>query len=539
MSVLFTSISEGNPVKPGDAEALIQPLGLTIDPKESSDFQTLLAAVHDCAEDVAALPDYQPVSDTAKYPRENVRRCGEEEQVFGQAWSHKFLIRGNPQGGVMAGKSVSLKDVIAVAGVPQLLGSDITPAWTPSTDATVVTRLLDAGADIHGTSTCENYCHSTSSYTSAQGTVENPHATGYSAGGSTSGGAALVSAGLVDVTIGGDQGGSIRVPAALCGCVGLKPTHGRVPYTGISSGDALVDHAGPLARTTREVAACLDAISGYDGIDDRSLASPKPGSTKFAAAIEETPGRLDGQRIGILKEGFEHSAVDSNVRESVSIAARKFEDLGAIVEEVSLPDHLHGPALWTILSRIAGAQTLLGHNTGRRGLCMTEAEQSRLPWTDEGFQRAFPSTKNVIINGLYLMSRFPNIYGKTVNIGRQVSDKYQALFEKYDALVMPTTPVVAPKNGKRGLPLESLKPSMGLTINTAVFNVTGHPAMSIPVGFAPAKDNEQVMLPVGMQIVGGLWQEEKILQVGHAWETNFDWKKVQHSTVKNQRPLKR
>lgn len=231
--------------------------------------------------------------------------------------------------------------------------------------------------------------------------------------------------------------------------------------------------------------------------------------------------------------------MDSNVRESVSIAARKFEDLGAIVEEVSLPDHLHGPALWTILSRIAGAQTLLGHNTGRRGLCMTEAEQSRLPWTDEGFQRAFPSTKNVIINGLYLMSRFPNIYGKTVNIGRQVSDKYQALFEKYDALVMPTTPVVAPKNGKRGLPLESLKPSMGLTINTAVFNVTGHPAMSIPVGFAPAKDNEQVMLPVGMQIVGGLWQEEKILQVGHAWETNFDWKKVQHSTVKNQRPLKR
>jgi amidase len=158
------------------------------------------------------------VSDTAKYPRENVRRCGEEEQAFGQAWSHKFLIRGNPQGGVMAGKSVSLKDVIAVAGVPQLLGSDITPAWTPSTDATVVTRLLDAGANIHGTSTCENYCHSTSSYTSAQGTVENPHATGYSAGGSTSGGAALVSAGLVDVTIGGDQGGSIRVPAALCGC---------------------------------------------------------------------------------------------------------------------------------------------------------------------------------------------------------------------------------------------------------------------------------------------------------------------------------
>ena len=193
-------------------------MGLTIDPNESSDFHTLLAAVHDCAEGVNALPDYQPVPNKTKYPRENVRRCTAEEQVFGQAWSHKFLIRGNPEGGVLAGKSVSVKDVVAVADVPQLLGSDVTPAWTPSTDATVVTRLLDAGADIHGTSTCEHYCHSTSSYTSAQGIIENPHAPGYSAGGSTSGGAALVSGGLVDITIGGDQGGSIRVPAALCGC---------------------------------------------------------------------------------------------------------------------------------------------------------------------------------------------------------------------------------------------------------------------------------------------------------------------------------
>ncbi|KAL4936571.1 hypothetical protein BDV06DRAFT_233308 [Aspergillus oleicola] len=534
MSVFFSSISETNPVQPGDAEALLAPLGITISPDESSDFNTLLAALHDCAENVLALPDYQPIPDVNKYPRENVRRCTEEEQVLGHAWSHKFLIRGNPNGGSLAGKSISLKDVIAVAGVPQLLGSDITPAWTPSTDATVVTRVLDAGANIVGTSTCENYCHSTSSYTSAQGVVENPHAMDYSAGGSTSGGAALVAAGLVDITIGGDQGGSIRVPAALCGCVGLKPTHGRVPFTGISSGDALVDHAGPLARTTHEAATCLDVISGYDGIDDRSLASPAPGSTRFAEALlQERSGRLDCFKVGILKEGFEHPLVDPRIKTLVRTAAKNLANLGATVEEVSLPEHIHGPALWTILSRIAGTQTLLGHNTGRRGLCMTEAEQSRLPWTDEGFQRAFPSTKNVLINGLYLMSRFPNIYGRALNVGRRVSDQYQAIFEKYDVVVMPTTPVVAPKHGKRGLPLESLQPSMGLTVNTAIFNVTGHPAMSIPVGFAPAKDDERVMLPVGMQIVGGLWQEEKILRVGHAWESCFDWREIRYSRDSN------
>ncbi|KAJ5104564.1 Amidase [Penicillium alfredii] len=526
MSVLFTSISDDNPVKLDDAQSLLKPLGLTIDPAETEDFHTLLAAVHDCAETVSALPDYQPKSDHIRYPRENVRRPGADEQVLGQAWAHRFLVRGNPNGGPLAGKSVSLKDVIAVAGVPQLQGSDIIPSWTPTADATVVTRLLEAGANIEGTSTCENLCHSTSSYTSAQGTIENPHAPGYSAGGSTSGGAALVAAGMVDITIGGDQGGSIRVPAALCGCVGLKPTYGRVPFTGISSGDAINDHTGPLTRTTLDAATCLDVVSGYDGIDDRSVGSPKPGSTSFAATLKQSPERLDGVKIGILTEGFEHNAVDEAVKQVVLTAVKKFKDLGATIEEVSLPDHLHGPAIWTIQQRIAGAQTLLGQNTGRRGLYMTEMEHARLPWTDAGFQQAFPSTKNVIINGLYLASRFPGLYGKTANIGRQLSDKYEILFEKYDVLVMPTTPVVAPKHGQRGLPLESLRPSMGLTINTAIFNVTGHPAISIPVGFAPAKEDGQVELPVGMQIVGGLWQEAKILRASHAWETHVDWRKL-------------
>jgi amidase len=293
------------------------------------------------------------------------------------------------------------------------------------------------------------------------------------------------------------------------------------------------DHAGPLTRNVLDAATCLDVISGYDGIDDRSLGSGKPGSTSFAASLSQDSKRLEGVRIGMLKEGFEHNAVSSSVKHSVLTAVKRFRDLGATIEEVSLPDHLNGPAIWTIQQRIAGAQTLLGQNTGRRGLYTTEMENTRLPWTDEGFQRAFPSTKNVIINGLYLMSRFPGLYGKAANIGRQLSDKYEALFEQYDVLVMPTTPVVAPKNEKRGLPLESLKPSMGLTINTAIFNVTGHPAISIPIGTAPAMDNVEVMLPVGMQVVGGLWQEEKILRVTHAWESHFDWKKMHFSTNEN------
>jgi amidase len=308
--------------------------------------------------------------------------------------------------------------------------------------------------------------------------------------------------------------------------VGFKPTHGLVPYTGIASGDAVNDHAGPLARSVADVALCLDAISGYDGIDDRSLASPKHGSTHFASDLETESTRLLGWRVGILTEGFEHAMVDPAVKQSVMAAAHKFVELGARVEMVSLPEHLNGPAIWTIQQRVSGSLNMLGLAHGRRGLYLTEMERARLPWTTESFQRAFPSTQNVIINGMYLSSQFPDLYCKASNITRQLRDLYEGLFDTYDVVVMPTTPVVAPKHGQRGGPIESIKPSMGLTINTAIFDLTGHPAMSIPVGFAPSNEDPQVSLPVGMQIVGGLWKESKVLRAGHAWETHFDWKKT-------------
>ena len=207
-------------MKTGDAENLVQRhLGFGLESRETEDFDDLLAAVHDVAKHIESLPDYQPAPDHKRYPRQNIHRPTAEEQVFGNAWAHKFLIQGDKTGSSpLKGKSVCLKDCIAVAGVPQYYGSDAFPPWTPNTDATVVTRLLDAGADIVGTCTCENFCNSTSSFTSAQGIVENPHHEGYSAGGSTSGGAALVASGLVDCAIGSDQGGSIRVPSSLCGC---------------------------------------------------------------------------------------------------------------------------------------------------------------------------------------------------------------------------------------------------------------------------------------------------------------------------------
>lgn len=165
------------------------------------------------------LPDYEIPTDIERFPRKDVHRVEPFEQVLGAAWAHTFTIKDPSIKGPLSGKTVCLKDCITVAGVPQMLGTKIVEPWTPKGDATVVSWVLEAGAEIVGTTNCENWCQSTSSFSSAYGTVENPHAEGYSAGGSTSGAAALVGAGLVDVAIGADQGGSIRVPAALCGCL--------------------------------------------------------------------------------------------------------------------------------------------------------------------------------------------------------------------------------------------------------------------------------------------------------------------------------
>ena len=398
----------------------------------------------------------------------------------------------------------------------------------------MVTRVLNVGADIVGTATCENFCNSTSSFTSAQGTVQNPDTAGYSSGGSISGGAALVAGNAVDIAIGMDQGGSIRIPAALYGCVGLKPTHGLVPYTGITSGDPIDDHAGPVAHSVAEVAACLDAIAGYDGIDDRSLGSMEPGTSVFQQSL--TRGRLDGIRIAVLREGYEHDLVQQGVKEAFFESVERLKILGAHVERVSIPLHKEGASIWTIQRRISGIAGVLGCANGRRGLYLTGFEHARLPWTASNFDKLFPSTKNTVINGvngLCLQYKFPGLYTKTVNIGRQICDAYEAIFEDFDAVIMPTTPFVAPRHGLREPVLESFKPSIGMTNNTAIFNVTGHPALSLPVGWSPAVEDAQTLLPVGLQLVGGLWQEGKVLHIASALENSFDWKAARRGYAEN------
>lgn len=334
------------------------------------------------------LPDYQPIPNFDLSPRNDIHLPAKPDNPLG-AWAYRFTCtHSHPLSDLLKDETVCLKDNIAMAGVPCLLGTDTFTGWVPKTDAIVVTRILAHGGTITGKAVCENLSRGAVSATAASGPVDNPYARGYSAGGSSSGTAALVGSGAVSMGIGCDQGGSIRIPAALCGLYGFKATTGLVPYTGIASNDASLDYVGPITKTCLDCAKLLEAIAGVDGLDDRQIAGvpfPKdvPKYAEILRSMDLSKG-LKGVKIGILKEGLEPSTLDAGVKEKFLAAARVFEKLGAEVKEVSVPIHAQGLTIYTVVSKMGNHLGMLGRATGRRGVLLTDLfEKKNLPYTQE------------------------------------------------------------------------------------------------------------------------------------------------------------
>src|SRR5215813_5916542 len=244
---------------------------------------------------VDQLPDNLP---PVKYPRTpGVRPLPEDNKH--NAWYVKSRVEGAPSGR-LKGKTVVLKDNVMLAGVPMMNGASTLEGYVPDIDATVVTRILDAGGTIVGKAHCEYFCLSGGSHTSAHGPVHNPYKHGYAAGGSSSGCAALVGAGEVEMAIGGDQGGSIRMPASYSGCYGMKATHGLVPYTGVMPIEATIDHAGPMTATVADNALLLEVIAGADGLDPRQYDVQ---AEKYSYTTGLGRG-VSGMRIAMVNESF-------------------------------------------------------------------------------------------------------------------------------------------------------------------------------------------------------------------------------------------
>jgi amidase len=457
-----------------------------------------------------AMPDELPA---VKYPRGPGHRPTGDENRYG-AWYVKTAIKGKP-GGKLAGRRVALKDNVCLAGVPMMIGADVFDGYVPDVDATIVERILDAGGEIAGKAVCEYYCVSGGSHTSSTGPVQNPRKPGYTTGGSSSGSAALVAAGEVDMAIGGDQAGSIRVPASFCGIVGLKPTFGLVPYTGIAPLEMTIDTCGPMTANVRDNALLLEVIAGPDGIDSRQRGVAADNYT------EALDGGVKGLRIGVVKEGFGHPNSEPDVDARVRRAAQRFAGLGATVEEISVPAHHQGFAVWAAIRGDAACVTLLemnGAGINHEGLYVTSLMDKAMDWRNRADTFA-DTIKIASIFSRYTLDRYGGrYYGKAQNIRRRLRAAYDAALASHDLLLLPTTVMKAtPIPGKSATPQEITRRSWESTRNTCPFNVTGHPAISLPCGMADGR-------PIGMMLVGRHYDEVSIYRAAAAFERAGDWR---------------
>ena len=413
--------------------------------------------------------------------------------------------------GPLAGRTVAIKDNTAVAGVPMTNGSATIDGFVPATDATIVRRLLDAGATIAGKAVCEDLCFAGASITASTGDVENPWDPARSAGGSSSGSAALVAAGVVDMATGGDQGGSIRMPASNCGLVGHKPTWGLVPYTGAFPIEFTVDHVGPMTRTVADAALMLSVIAGPDGNDPR-----QPTGLQTEDYVGALQSGAQGLRVGVLREGFGLPESEPETDEAVRSAITALSDAGMTVSEVSVPWHLHGPKIWDVIATEGATSQMIdtyGYGLNWKGLYDPEVmDHYGRRWHEDGAR--FPDTvKLVLLAGKYgLNTTHGRHYAMARNLAPKLAAAYDAALADVDLLVMPTVPMRATvRPGRDARPPETLARALEMLANTSPFDVTGHPACSVP---APLADG----LPVGMMLVGRQFEDATVLRAAHAYE---------------------
>ncbi|MEE3328843.1 MAG: amidase [Myxococcota bacterium] len=484
-----------------DLRALGAKLGFDLEGDELEAVEAAMAGFLTGFDFVESLPDPErsaPPSRTYQIPEDSENPHG--------AWVCRTSIREREEGR-LKGRTVALKDNIALAGIPMKGGTSFLEDFVPEEDATVARRVLDEGAEIVGKAACEYLSLSAGSHTGASGVVRNPHDADRTAGGSSSGCGALVASGDVDLAIGGDQGGSIRFPASFCGIVGMKPTHGLVPYTGILSIDAHLDHTGPMTASVADNALLLEVLAGSDGLDTRQQEVEK---NPYAS---EARGGISGLRVGVVTEGFPEDT-DPGVEKRVREAADQLAQGGAQVETVSIPEHLWIGSAGVPLLILGGFELVRG------GGFATHANMPVLAGLPEAFARwpdyadRMPvNVKTMLLGGALLDHAGGRaLYAKALRLRAAAMATYDRAMSQLDALLMPTTPVTAPKLPSPDADFLELYAAGGGGIgNTMQFDVTGHPALSVPCGQANS-------MPVGCMLIGRYWSESTLYRLGAAIE---------------------
>jgi len=320
-----------------------------------------------------------------------------------------------------------------------------------------------------------------------------------------------VTAGIVDVATGGDQGGSVRIPSAYSGTVGHKPTWGLVPYTGAFPIEATIDHVGPITRTVADAALVLNVIAGPDGHDARQPRDLVPDDYVAALARDAS-----GLRVGVVTEGFGHPNSEAAVDDTVRAATETLRGAGLAVEDVSIPWHSHGARIWDVIATEGAASQMVdlnGYGLNWKGLYDPEViEHYGNQWRADGTKFS-ETVKFVLLTAGSAVARHRGKhYAMAQNLAYELRAAYDEALSRYDVLVMPTLPMQATVIPGPDAPRdEILMRGLEMIANTCVTDVTGHPACSVPAGLANG-------LPTGMMIIGKQWDDATVLRVAHTFE---------------------
>lgn len=416
----------------------------------------------------------------------------------------------------LGGVPIGIKDVINVLGEPCTCGSKILESYRAPYDATVISRLRAAGAIPFGRLNMDEFAMGSSTENSAYHPTRNPWDLERIPGGSSGGSAAAVAAREAFATLGSDTGGSIRQPAALCGCVGLKPSYGRVSRYGLVAYASSLDQIGPFTRTTRDAALLLNAIAGPDPRDSTCLDAPVDDATALL-------GRdLKGLKLGVPKEYF-IDGMDPQVRAAVESAIRQCESLGAELVEVSLPHTDHAVGVYYIVATAEASANLArfdgvryGHRAENPTGLLDHYRRSR----EEGFGS---EVKRRIILGTYVLSSgyYDAYYLRAQKVRTLMRQDFTNAFDQVDAIICPTSPDLAFKLAERTD--DPLKMYLA-DIFTIAANLAGICGISVPCGFGTVSENGTSReLPVGVQFLGKSFDEPRLLQIAHAYEQSTDW----------------
>jgi aspartyl-tRNA(Asn)/glutamyl-tRNA(Gln) amidotransferase subunit A len=426
------------------------------------------------------------------------------EWAFTAADAVDAMVAAGRDPGPLAGVPVVLKDNLCTRGIPTTCSSRILEGWCPPYTATVVDRVLAAGALPIAKTNLDEFAMGSSTENSAFGSTRNPHDPSRVPGGSSGGSAAAVVAGYAPLGLGSDTGGSIRQPAALCGVVGVKPTYGLVSRYGLVAFASSLDQIGPFATSVGDAAVLLDVIAGHDPADSTSI----PGEVEPLHPVVDRG--VDGLRVGIVAELSDADGIQPEIVAALEQAALALEKAGAAVDRVSVPSVVYGLSAYYLIAPAEASSNLARYDGVRYGLRVDgdDVTEMNARTRAEGFGA---EVKRRIMLGTYALSAgyYDAYYGQAQRVRTLIIRDFARAYEQYDALLSPTSPTVAFALGAKAADPLAMYLSDVCTIPT---NLAGHPAMSVPYGTGEAD------LPIGVQVLAPALGEATMFRVARVLE---------------------